>query len=333
MITGRNFNADTIHQKELKSLREFYASDDPTLSDGIAYYSILFRQYLYENADKKFERLEEQEQNRIIQKELNEFEAAMRYSFNKGHQTAFLVLLMSTKNNQGYEVDYFKRPDALNNFLYTFDQTISKDVFEENISRDANDTLINYTRRNFENGYNTVMAFGKIFFKKGAGIAFEQIRKDVVGVDYEISGYSNMLKVPYNQEFEVTPAFKAQFCLQSPTSNDYEEWDIFWDATYDAKYANQIIAKMMVHRMNVVTIKQFAAMDAPAYKILVEQGVTSNLDDSEDIFFVEINFLIFNPNDTVRLLERAEYAAVKVAIASNLTRKLKVDSQHIYIAD
>lgn len=333
MITGRSFSSETIHEKELKSLKEFYASDNPILSDGIAYYSILFRQYLYRNADKKFTRLEEQEQNRIIQKELNEFEAAMRYSFNKGHQTAFSVLLMSTKNNQGYESEYFERPDALNNFLYTFDQTISKDVFEDNISRDANDTLINYTRRNFENGYKTVMAFGKIFFKKGASVAFEQIRKDIVGVDYAISGYSKMLKVPYNQEFEVTPAFKAQFCLESLQTRDYEEWDLFWDATYDSKFADQLVAKVLIHKLNVGAVKQYASVEAPAYRIFVEQSVTNNLDDSEEVYFAEINFLLFDPQRTVRLLESAEYEAIKVALASTLTRKLKVDSQHIFIAD
>ena len=330
MITGREFTADTIHDQEVKCLKEFYASEDPILVDGISYYEILFRQFLYLNADKKFERLNEAEQNRIIAKELNEFEAAMRYSFNKGHQTAFLVLLMSTKNNQGYEPDYFKEPNSLNNFLYTFDKTISSDVFDNNISRDANDTLINYTRRNFENGYTAVMSFGKIFFKKGAGVAFEQIRKQIVGAEYRITGYSKMLKVPYNAEFEVTPAFKAQFSLETP---GFEEWDVFWDATYDAKFANNLIAKCLIHQMTPKNIRDYTAFEAPTYSTLNEHQVGSNLKDDESLYLVEINFGLFNPKDTVRLLEKAEYKAIKISLATTISRKLQVDRSHIFIAD
>lgn len=330
MIVGREFDAETIHKEEKASLNDFYAGNDPILSDSIAYYSILFEQFLYRNADKKFIRYDKNTKKQIIDKEMAEFEAAMRYSFNKGHQTAFLVLLMSTKNNQSYDVDYFERPDSLNNFLYTLDQSISPDVVANNISRDANDTLINYTRKNFENGYNEVMTLGRIFFKKGASVAFDQIRKNIVGVDYKISRYSRMLSVPYNQEFTVTPAFKGQFSIETP---GFEEWDVFWDATYDAKFANNLIAKVLIHNFVAKNIREYSEVGAPTYQMLMNRHLIDKFDDNESLYVVEINFVLFDPRKTVRLLEQAEYQATRVSLASTISRKLNVDDKHIFITD
>ena len=328
MITGRKFEDTEIAKRERESLDNYYDSDDPQLADGITYYAILFREFLKRNADKTFQRMDKDRQTEIMEKEMSRFQTAMMYSFNKGHQSAFAVLLMDTKNTQKYDEKYFKNPMSLNNFLYTFDQTIAPDVFDDNLRRDANELLINYTRRHFENGYSAVMRFGKIFFKKGAGVAFDQIRKKIVGVDYDITGYSHMLKVPYNQEFEVTPAFKGKFCLES---TGFEEWDVYWDATYSAKFANNLVAKVLVHGFTVKQIKAYAEMNASAYKMLVKRNILDKMADDEVLYMVEINFALINPEDSVRLLESTEYQAIRVSLASTISQRLKVDGKHIFI--
>lgn len=330
MITGRKFDLETIHKEELDNLNAYYAGNDPMLSDSIAYYAILFRRFLWENADNTFLRKDEKVQQKIIEKELDEFQGAMQYSFNKGHQTAFLVLLISTKSTQEYDTEYFKNPDSRNNFLYTFDKTINSDVFTNNISRDANDTLINYTRNNFENGYNEVMSLARIFFKKGASVAFDQVRKSIVGVDYQLTGYSRMMQVPYNQEFTVTPAFKGKFCIETP---GFEEWDVFWDASYDAKFASNLVAKILIHSITAKQIKEYAKFKASTYEMLLNHNLVDEFAEDDALFIVEINFALFNPKDTVRLLDQAEYQAVRVSLASTIARKLNVDGKHIFITD
>lgn len=333
MITGRSFVRKTIQKEERKNLNNYLISDDPFLSDSVAYYAVLFEQFLLRNADKHFQRLEEDRQQSILTKELTEFQTAMQYSFNKGHQTAFLILLSDIKNNQEYNIDYFKEPDSQNNFLYTFEKTITEDVFTSNIKRDANDVLINYTRRNFENGYREIMALGHIFFKKGATIAFNQVRKNIVDVDYNITGYSHMMYVPYNQEFEVTPAFKAKFCMETP---GFEEWDVFWDATYNAKYANTLIAKILLHSFTAEQIQEYAKVNASAYKLfrsrLLERNNLLNKTKEDELFYnIEINFVLFDPSKSIRLLEEAEYNAIRKSLASKICRKLHINYDHILI--
>lgn len=333
MIEGLTFTPETIHAKEKKCLKEFYAGDNPYLGDAVAYYQLLFEDYLENNADSRYRRKTEKEQLRIMDKEDKEFREAMRYAFNKGHQTAFNVLLQSTKNNQGYERDFFKNPSSLNNFLYTFEKTITKEVFEENIQRDSIDVLTNFTRRHFNNTFEVIKALGMIFFKKGAGLAFEQVRKQIVGVDYEITGYSKLMHLPINQEFDVTPAFKGQFSLESP---DNEEWDIFWDATYPVAYADTLIAKCIIHKISMAEARKMKEKDAITYRTILdsEKAITTinRLENNESFYLVEINFLLFNPNNIPRLLSNAEYEAINKSLLSTVSRKLRVNADHIYAA-
>lgn len=329
MIQGLSFNHEVIHAKEKKCLSEFYASDNPYLGDAIVYYEFLFLDYLSQHSDSGFKRKSIKEQKHIMDKEIKEYQEAMRYAFNKGHQTAFDVLLKDTKNNQGYEKDYFKNPSSLNNFIYTFEKTITEDVFKENIMRDSIDVLTNFTRRNFDKTYGVIKALGMIFFKKGAGIAFEQIRKQIVGIDYEITGYSQLMHMPINQEFDVTPAFKGQFSLES---TDNEEWDIFWDATYDAAYADNLIAKCLIHKISMFEARKMKEKDAITYRtILDKQKKINSLEDNDSFYLVEINFLLFNPNTTPRLLSSAEYEAIVTSLTSTISRKLRVSTDHIFV--
>ena len=48
----------------------------------------------------------------------------------------------------------------------------------------------------------------------------------------------------------------------------------------------------------------------------------NNYREEDLIFVVEINFALINPADTSRLLRKAEYQALRVAIANTISRKL-----------
>lgn len=331
LIRGQKFDIASIHKKETESLANYYASDNPFLSEGIEYYAIVFKEFLYNHADPQFFLMNLDKQNNILKKEMDKFQKAMQFSFNKGHKTGFLILLKNTKDNQVYDADYFSNPNSLSNFLYSIDKSFGDTVISKNLNRDANTSLINFTLQNFVEGRKEVEKLSRIFFKKGIAVAFEQIRDNIMQTDYQITGYSRMLSVPYNQDFIVTPAFKGTFCFETP---NFEEWDIFWDATYDISYSNTLVAKVLVHSLTMAQIKKYSQINASAYKMLQSVLRINNYREEDLIFVVEINFALINPADTSRLLRKAEYQALRVAIANIISRKLQkyhVDEQHILL--
>lgn len=327
MIKGRDFSSQTIANEEKKYIDQFYDSKDTLLSDALAYYGVLFQTFLYRNGDKLFKQMNEKEQQLIIEKEMSRFNTAMMYAFNKGHQTGFALLLMPT--SQIYAPDFFEQPDAHEYFIFTFDNMITKDAFEDNLQRDAIDVLIRYTRRHFENGYDEVMNIGRRFFKKGAGVAFEHVREHIVGVDYSIQGYSRMLNAPYNQDFSVTPAFMANFSFESPA---FESWDIHWDATYGINASKNLIAKLMVHQFTYKEIKDYADVNTKSY-IMLKNYFDNGYDDEELIYLAEMNFLSVEKSNFPRLLENSEYREIRRSVRQTLTRRLGIDGAHLFIVD
>lgn len=327
MISGLEFPSEIITSSEKKYIDKFYESDSTLLSDSINYYGVLFSAYLISHGDKKFQQMNHSEQNTIIQKEETRFQTAMKYAFNKGHQIGFSLLLMS--ESQEYDQDFFTDPNSRDDFLYTYDNLVTTNVFEENIRRDAIDRLIRYTRRNFENGYKVITDLGTRFFKKGIAVAFDDVRKYVLQKKYKISGYSQMLNVPYNQDFTVTPAFKATFAMES---SDYEEWDLHWDATYGFNAAKGLVAKVMIHRLNLKTIRKYAKEHANTYAML-NNFVSQDLHDDEVVYLVRIDFLVVDTSQFPRLLQHSEYTAIELALKQTISRRLKVDNSHLFITD
>lgn len=327
MITGREFSSETINTLEEQNINDFYYSDHSLLSDALNYYGILFTTFLMTHGDKRFDELSNEEKKKIIDRELSKFRNAMIYSFNKGHQMGFTLLLK--KESQEFDPSFFTMPEAHDDFIYTYERMVKPSVFNINIERDAIDRFIKDTRKHFENGYKEITELGTRFFKKGIGVAFEQVRQKVLNVDYKITGRSKMLEVPFNQSFTVTPSFKATFSLESP---NYEEWDLHWDETYGFNAAKGIIAKVMIHRLRMSEIKKYNNARAQVYSMLYN-FVNKEFQDDEEIYLARLDFLVTDTEDFPRLLEKSEYNAIKLSLKQTICRRLEIDGHHLFITN
>lgn len=332
MISGHHFSNQEIGDLEAKYLNEFYiaSTPDPILADASEYYAILFQTFLHKNKDKVFDQMNEEQKKRIYKSQDTKFQNAMQYSFNKGHQTAFALLLMDSKGSTEFDSSFFKNPNSKLAFIYNLDRMISPKVTEQNLRRDKNEILIRETRRHFENGYDEIMYLAKLFYKKGAEVAFEQIRQNIVKMNYLIKGRSALLNVPYNQDFEVTPAFTATFAIESP---NYEEWDLHWDATYGYKIAKKLVGKFMIHQLSIREIKAFSSVGAITYKMLENYFTSANLGENDIVYLGEINFALISPNEDMRTIQSPEFSAIRTSLALTIQRHLNISSQNILIAD
>lgn len=328
MISGLEFSNKTIASEEKKYIDEFYKGDNTLLSDSINYYSVLFTSFLVSHKDNNFRKLSEKEQSRIIDKEESRFQTGMIYAFNKGHQTCFSLLLLPS--SQEFHRSFFEKPESHDYFLFTYNSMISDDVFRENLTRDAIDMLIQYTRKYFEGGYTEIMNLAAIFFRKGIGVAYEQIRKNIVKAQYKITGHSRMLNVPYNEEFQATPAFKATFSLESP---GYEEWDMHWDETYGFEATKELVAKVMIHRLKAKTIRSYSQKGAKTYSMIKNNFLDSNANDETTIYLIRIDFLTADTDNFPRLIQGNEYKAIRLALTQTICRRLQVDSNKVFVSD
>jgi len=329
MITGKHFSNSQIAELEAKYLDKFYNDDQQNsiLYDAANYYAILYQTFLHSNPDKVFEKMPKPEQDNIYKSQDTKFRRAMQYSFNKGHQIAFAILLIDSKNAQEFNETYFENPNSKLFFIYNFEKMLKKGVTEENLNRDKNEILIKETRRHFEEGYDEIMYLAKIFYKKGADLAFEQIRQKIVDVKYKIRGRTRMLNMPYNQEMEVTPAFTATFGFESP---GYEEWDIHWDATYGYEIGKQLVAKFKVHQFSVKEIKAYSSVGAITYK-MIEDNLSESLNDDDIVYLGEINFILIPPIKNMRIIEHSEKEAIQTSLTLTLSRLLRVSANHILV--
>lgn len=328
MISGFEFSNTTIASEEKKYSEQFYKSDSNLLSDSINYYGILFLSYLRAHGDNKFRKLDKDEQSSILDKVYGRFQNAMKYAFNKGHQTGFSLLLL--KSSQEYKQDFFENPDAHDFFLFTLDEMVSDDVFKKNVNRDVIDRLIQYIRNhNIENGYAAVMQCANRFYRKGVGVAFEQVRQNIVHKNYKVTGRSRMLNVPYNRDFTATPAFKASFSLESPA---YEEWDLHWDETYGFEASKSLIAKAMIHQFSAKEIKEYADINAKTYKMM-HNFFKGTFKDDELLYMIRIDFLAYDSKNFPRKIQNSEITAIRLALSQSISRRLQVDGDHIFISD
>lgn len=329
MIAGKKFTNSEIAEKEAKFLEDYYHNNDPRLSDSVEYYSILFQSFLRneDNQDDSFKKLENKQKEDIFKSEDDLFRNAMHYAFNKGHQTAFLILLMNSRNSQTFDESIFAEKSAKDVFLFNLDNLISEDVYNENLRRSQVELLINYTRDNFENGLFKIMDLAKIFFKKGCEIAYEQITEQIIQVQKKDLAVSRITSVDLNDSFQITPAFSATFVMESPR---FEEWDIHWDSTYGHDVSNKLIGTFLIHQLTIKEIKNYAEVGAIVYQQMLEN--LSSFEDDEIVYLGEIRFsLIEPPLDGLRTIEKNEISAIQYALTLTLKRKLGVPAKNILI--
>ena len=328
MISGKKYDNQQIADVEAKYLNEYYTGSDPLLADSIEYYAILFQTYLHDKQDRDFEKLDKKQKEEVFTREDELFRDAMKYAFNKGHQTAFVLLLMNSKNAEEYDESFFQDPISKDVFIFNLEKLISEEVYNDNLRRSHIELLINYTRDNFENGFQKIMEFAKTFFKKGCEIAYMQIRRHIVGIEDTPMHVSRLAGVDLANNFTVTPAFEATFAVESP---GFEEWDLHWDCTYGYKLSGKSVGTFLIHQFTVKEIKSYADAGAIAYKQMADYFST-NLDDDEIVYFGEIKFSLIDPKeDNMRFIQKSEYLAIQNALALTLQRKLGVDAKNILI--
>lgn len=328
MITGKKFDDKTIASKEGELLKEYYESSDTFLSDALEYYSILLSAFLNLHEDRTFKKLDPEQKKSIYASEINFFRIAMRYAFNKGHETAFSLLLMDSENSQKFDESFFKKPSSKNSFIFDLDNLISEKVYLSNLGRSSLKILLNFTMNNFENSCYTIMKLAKIFFKKGCEIAFYQIKKNIVGISDENKGRSKMLGVPYDSDFSITPAFDGTFAFENDRC---EMWDLHWDCTYGFQTYRKSIGRFIVHQFFVKEIKAYANVGALSYKML-NNYFSSNFKDDDVVYLGEINFSLVAPEkDEMRAINRNDFVSIQNALAITLKRKLHVDTSRILV--
>lgn len=327
MIGNHNYSQEEISSLEQKYLKDYFNSTNPIFSDSLEYYAILFQTFLQKHGDHDFKQLEAKKQAEIYKLEDSRFRSAMSYSFEKGHQVGFSLLLSDTLSTNNFDEKAFSKANSNILFLYTLDEMISEKVYESNLNRHNNEFLMNFTRRHFENYYKEIMDLAKTFYKKGIMVAYDQIQKKLVKTNYDIKGFSRLLHVPYNQDFEVTPAFSATFSLETPA---YEEWDLHWDATYGYDLGKKLIGKVLIHQLLVKDIKTYAEIGASTYEML-NQYFGSVFDDNEVVYLAEVNFSVNSMLQQVRVIENSEYSAIKKALALSITRQLQVNENKVLV--
>lgn len=329
MISGKTFDNSEIRDLEAKYLWNFYHADnpDPILSDGIRYYLVLFNAYMELNKDRVFAQLDQKEQNNILDNQRQMFAQAMQYSFNKGHQAAFAWLLSNSRVSQKLDESFFSNPNSKLAFVYNVDHMIKPKVQEENLRRDRNEILIREIRRHFEHGYPKIMEFAKIFYRKGFAVAFEDVRKNIVKVDYQIKGTSRLLNIPYNQDIDVTPAFSATFAFES---SSFEEWDLHWNATYGYDVNKKIIGKFIIHQLTKREIDAFSEVGAIDYK-MVQSRISTNLKPDDIIYLGEINWNLVRPIAGMPVIYPDEYNAIREQLAMTLQRSAHINANQILV--
>ena len=326
MITGKRFENQLIAAKEAEYLNCYYNSDNFLLSDAIEYYSVIFKTFLKLHEGRFFQKLDSVQKEKIYISEDELFKKAMLYAFCQGHQIAFALLLMDTKNSQEFDKSFFEKPNSKDLFIFYLDEAISKDVYLHNLNRSHVQFLIDFTQKPFENGYKAIMLLSKIFFKKGCEIAYMQIKKDIVGIEDKKTLLSKMLKVPYNADFTVTPAFNATFAFESP---NFEEWDLHWDCTYGYENYRKLIGKILIHKFSADEIKDYLTKGVSSYYML-DQYTSSAL--SDDIYLGEINFSLMDPvQDKMRFIEKSDYVAIQIGVALTIKHKLNIDANRLLV--
>lgn len=319
------FTEPEIAQLEQKKLNEYWNSDNPLMGDALKYYLPIFFEYLHNKASSSFTNLKEEQQQKVLDELAKRFNYAMSYAFNKGHQDTYHLILINTKQKIIFTKDFFAKPINRTKFLNDFFASINPDDIQEKLYKDAIYVLVNFTRKYFVRNFDKIMELARIFFTKGAGIAFDQIRTDLLKENYIITGYSDLLNAPYNQSFAITPAFVATYDVQHPGT---ETWDVRWDETYGAEAQKYLVGKVFVNAFTPNEIRDLANKDAETY-----QAIAENLDMNgmSKVYQAQLVFVVPRVSSGTRILTAQEYKQINIALRDTLCRRLKITPNQIFV--
>lgn len=329
MIAGRDYEISSIGALQKQEWKNTHTGGDPKVADEVhayIYYKWIFENLLYLHGDKYFQNHKD-EQADIVAIEADKFLDAMYYAELKGHQTAFEVLLNPA--TVALDEDFFRQPPSLPAFIFWMDSKMPKETLEFILDKDNVHQLITYTRRNFENMRDIILECAEIFFKKGEASAFEQVRQNLVGVEYDTPHISTMTNSPLNRPFRVTPAFLAKFKFEAPY---VEQWDIVWDESYGKEYYANLVATMVINQFTVAQVKDYRNSNINSYKMIYDYLDTDTLPDTDKVYLAEIKWQTGDLEAQPRFIYPFEFVKIRENIAYTLSRMLETDSRHLMVA-
>lgn len=336
MIIGREYDMNaivTIQQNEWSG----YVTEQGAelgqlpieLADDFNYYKKVFKRLLYSHGDKNFKKLSEDKKDEAVNIVGDKFTSAMYYAMLKGHQNAFEVLLKESTKFPNLDEDFFRNPHSKTDVIFLIDAKTDDDVFEKNIDQDDVHQLVTYVRRQFDDMYDYIISYSKLFYQRGEELAFEQIRRDIVEVDYDTPLISSMTHAPLNRPFRVTPAFLARFKFEAPY---VEQWDIVWDETYGRAYYANLIASLCINQFTAAQIKNYAEGGAMAYQMFLDSKDLSQFRDDEMLYFVDMTYTLVDPKSMPREIYQFEHEYIREYLMATLIKMIGTDANHILLA-
>lgn len=336
MIVGKYYDQATIAKIESEEISYFHehASEQPSvLFEPMDYYRDLFDREVVEYANKDNSLLmsiKEQERKEIFDALELKFYNAMLYAFNKGHKYAFAMALAESTKFPNLDEDFFAYPDSKASLILLLDAKTDDDVFENKIERDNITKLINYARRQGLSMYKSIMNYARIFYRKGEGLAFEQIRQDLLHIDYDVNYFSSMTHSPLNQPFRITPAFLGRFKSEQ---SFVEQWDIVWDESYGNDGYNALAACVTITKYTAGQIIQYSDCGAHAYTLIRDcLPAVESFDPAENVYLIEYIPPLIDPASVPRLLSAEETQRLQDSLVELIVRKIGEPANHFVFA-
>lgn len=332
MIIGRDYDPASIATIEQNEWSKHLGQEDVLPADeaeAFDYYIGVFSKLLRQNGDKSFAEMTEEEQQELLSIEEDKFIDAMYHSMLKGHQNAFDVILKESTKFPNLDEDFFSDPQSKSNFIFMIDDKTDPEIFQTTLDQEKVHQLITYTRRHFNSMYDHIISCSKIFYQRGEALAFEQIRKDIVGAEYDTPLISSMTHVPLNRPFRVTPAFLAKFKFEAPY---VEQWDIVWDESYGKAYYSNLIATLCINQFNVSQVKRYAEGGTSSFQMIVDTMDLDQFKDEDMIYLLELNYASIDPYTEPRFIYQFEFEYIRRNLLANVIKRLGTDPSHILLA-
>ena len=330
MIEGFNFTNEQIKDLERQKANEYSASDDPRLSDSINYLSPFFRDYLRIDGSQWFLYKYTDEQEVVLQEEDRRFVYSMTYSFMKGHMDCFQLILSNFAQKIKFQKSFFEVPSNKRDFLNKIFSAMPDEIYQRKINQDRVYSLVQYTRKNFENGIYYIMYLAKIFYMKGVNVAYDQIGQEIVKAKVKITGFSKILHVPYNQSFSVTPAFEATFDTEHLNT---ETWDISWDSSHGIEAQNVLVGKLILNRFTRQEVYAYADVGAITYKAIKDFFQTDSADEDPRDVLYEAQFIFTLPSDlkNYHAVQGIEYQEMMRSLRDSICKRLGIKGNQILL--
>ena len=265
MLSILNISEEEYIQKYNSALREYLLMKENAerLGESIAYYCELFIDKLHTAERKQFEAAADAEKEDVYHEMRTLYKKGMNQTIQRGAN-----LLTSTIWDIEQEVkkEFFAEKQYKEAIIDELEDQFQGNEYEKFLLTTIWN-IVKKGRKYFELVDQKVLEDAKVFSRMGSIVAFDILR-DSLGIEEKISGYSDMLGVPFNDTFSVTPAFEGIFTLQRP---QFEKWDIIWNPLlYGLPVANNIIAKISIAEMTIDEIKDGADKGILQYDLILQ---------------------------------------------------------------